>query len=101
MTDPRRLVIPTELESDESAFELVSAWFSSNRVKIMTRSGTGLDDNPAIWGEILAGVAENIAVCIQDVNGAEPSETLATIKSSLDAKWWQGRLPDGKHYDPS
>ena len=67
----------------------------------MTRSGTGLDSNPAIWGEILAGIAENIAVCIQDMNGAEPSETLATIKSSLDAKWWRGRLPDGEHYDPT
>jgi hypothetical protein len=58
-----------------------------------------LDDNAAIGGEILAGIAENIAVCIQDMNGAKPSETLAIIKASLDAKWWQERLPDGKHYD--
>jgi len=96
--DPRRLELPADLADDDAAFELVSAWFASNRVKIMTRSGTGLDDDPAPWGEILTGIAENIAVCIQDMNGADPSETMAIIKEALDKRWTVGPLPEGTNH---
>jgi hypothetical protein len=83
----RRLELPSEVVEDPGAIELVSGWYSRNRVKIMTRWGTGLDQNPGIWGEILAAVAENVALSIQSALGIPPSETLAKIKESLDRHW--------------
>jgi hypothetical protein len=85
--DDRRLEVPIELISDAGATELVSVWFSQNKVKIMTRSGTGLDDNSAIWGEILAGLALNIAQCTREATGADETTTLEVIKNALDKSW--------------
>ena len=53
----RQLELPAEIGGDAHAIELVSAWFSRNKVKIMTRRGTGLDQNPGNWGEILVSIA--------------------------------------------
>jgi hypothetical protein len=66
---------------------LISVWFSENKVKIMTRSGTQLDVNPSVWGEILASVAHNIAHSREQSTGSAPTETLSAIKDSLDASW--------------
>jgi hypothetical protein len=95
--DERRLQVPSDVMNNAQALELASVWFSNNKVKIMTRTGTGLDRNPAIWGEILAGIGENIAVCLQEATSASPSQTLATIKKSLDERWRAGatRAADG------
>jgi hypothetical protein len=82
-----RLELPAEIAEDAVAIELVSAWYSKNQVRIITRWGTGLDQNPDTWGEILAAIAENAALSIQNVLGAPPSDTLAKIKESLDRHW--------------
>lgn len=86
-SDERRLKIPIEVGSDPSATELISVWFNQGRVKIMTRSGTGLDTNSAIWGEILAGIAANIAACTHDETGVDESVTLEAIKGAVDRHW--------------
>ena len=86
-SDERRLKIPIEIASDPSATELISVWFSQDKVKIMTRSGTGLDTNSAIWGEILAGIAANIATCTHDETGIDESVTLQAIKDAVDRRW--------------
>jgi hypothetical protein len=83
----RRLELPVEVAQDAGAIELLSAWYSRNQVKIMTRLGTGLDHNPGIWGEILASIAQNAALSIQNVLGIPAAETLAKIKESLDRQW--------------
>lgn len=85
--DERRVELPPEIAEDADAVELVSAWYSGSQVKIVTRWGTGLDQNPGTWGEILAAIAENAALSIQRVLGVPPSETLAKIKQSLDRHW--------------
>jgi len=86
-SDERRLKLPTEVARDSGAMELVSVWFSNNKVKIMTRSGTGLDEDPTTWGEILSGIGANIAQCRQSVTDASTSETLAVIRQSLNESW--------------
>jgi hypothetical protein len=83
----RRLDLPVEIAEDAGAIELVSVWYSRNKVKIMTRSGTGLDQNPGIWGEILASIAQNAALSVQNALGIPAPETLAKIKESLDRHW--------------
>lgn len=85
--DERRLKVPIEISSDPSATELISVWFSQDKVKIMTRSGTGLDTNPAIWGEIIAGIAANIAACTREETGVDESVTLEAIKGAIESHW--------------
>ena len=83
----RQLEVPAEIVEDAGAIELVSAWYSRSHVKIMTRFGTGLDQNPAIWGEILASIAENAALSVENCLGIPAPQTLAKIKESLDRHW--------------
>ncbi|MCE9605475.1 MAG: DUF5076 domain-containing protein [Planctomycetia bacterium] len=87
MNDPRRLLIPEPIASDLGSYELLSGWARNGKVSVMTRTGTGLDQQPEIWGEILVAIAENIALSIKDVTGANPDVTLATIKESLERHW--------------
>lgn len=98
--DNRRLVIPDHIAIDPAAFELLSAWTHSGRVSVMTATGTGLDKNPGIWGEVLVAIANNIALSVRDVTGAEPSETLRAIKESLEKKWSPEPEGFGKHSRP-
>jgi len=85
--DERRLELPRDLICDFQAFELATVWFSRNKIKVMTRHGTGLDTRPAIWGEILASLKENIALSIEAGTGTCSSAVLAEIKASLDRNW--------------
>ena len=96
--DERRLLAP-EIANDPNAYELVSGWaHSGGKVFVMTRTGTGLDNSPAVWGEILAAIAGNIALSVQDVTGADPTATMTTIKESLDRAWVAGASKVGKHH---
>ena len=85
--DQRRLAIPMDVADDDQAIELVTVWFSKDKVKIMTRSGTELDRNPLIWGEIMSGIGENIASCIMQVTGVTEQDSLKIIKASMDRTW--------------
>ena len=83
----RRLQLPVEILQDPGAVELIDVWFSQNRVVAMTCRGTEFDRNPTIWGQILAGVANNLALSIEGVHGIPARETLKAIKESLDRSW--------------
>ena len=96
--DPRRLFIPESLASDQAASELVCGWVAGKgKITVMTRTGTGLDRDPAIWGEVLAIIAGNIALSLQDTTGADPTATMRTIKAGLDRTWAAAPLGVGKH----
>jgi hypothetical protein len=45
---------------DDHEFEMISAWFVGAKAQVFTRVGTRLDEKPQIWGEILAGIIENL-----------------------------------------
>jgi hypothetical protein len=87
--DQRRLEIPADLLADQAAVELISAWFHGNQIQIITRFGTSLDQDPGAWGEVLAGIAQNVAVATQKGLGTPVPETLAKIKETWDRKWRQ------------
>jgi hypothetical protein len=100
ISDNRRIVIPEPVASDPAALELLSAWAHGGKVSVMTATGTGLDKNPAIWGEILVSIANNVALSVRDATGAEPSETLQTIKAAIERTWRPQPDGFGKHYRP-
>ncbi len=52
--DHRRLDVPTDVLADEHAVELVSAWFSSGKVKILTRSR----ENPGTQYQLLTSCGD-------------------------------------------
>jgi hypothetical protein len=99
--DDRRLVIPESIAHDLKAIELVSAWAHSDKVSVMTRTGTGLDENPNIWGEIIVAIAGNIAISLREATGADPAHTLRIIKESIDRAWKSELHGDVKHYRPT
>ncbi len=101
MNDPRRLELPNDVVQDQNAFELAAVWVSNERLKIMIGCGTGLEERPHMWGEILAGVAVNAALSIQQSTGASIGSTLASIVEGFETSLaerqqgtWEQR-PDG------
>jgi Domain of unknown function (DUF5076) len=71
--DPRRLLVPDTLVGDPRAFELVCGWATGDgKITVMTRTGTWLDQNPAIWGELLAAIGGNIALSLKRYDGGGP-----------------------------
>ena len=100
--DPRRLIIPESIADDSKAFELLSVWATrTGQISVMTGTGSGLDHNPAAWGEILAAIARNIALSVKNMTGVESSATMAAIKEALDRRWDVGAAGVGKHYRSS
>jgi hypothetical protein len=81
------LALPRTIVDDTNAFELLTVWAAQNQIAALARAGTGLDTRPKVWGQILAGIGENIALTVQRATGAHPSDTLAAIKASLDENW--------------
>jgi hypothetical protein len=86
-SDDRRLELPSELVGDDQAIELVAIWFVNDKVKVITRTGTSLDQQPLIWGEILAALGDNIARSIEQATGKPAVDTMVAVKNSLDHNW--------------
>lgn len=84
-SDERRLDMPIELRHDPNALEFISVWHHDGKMKVMTRSGTRLDERLEIWSEIVLGVIENIA---DHASTAElgSSDVVKKIVSDLHAK---------------
>jgi hypothetical protein len=95
--DRRQLVLPDHAESDPNAFELLTAWSVGGKVIAASATGTGLENHPAIWGEILASLAANIALSTQATTGASTQKTLAEIKEGLERKWGYANIAEGQH----
>lgn len=97
----RRLTIPPQIADADGAYELLSAWVhSGNKISSMSRTGTPLDQRPEIWGQVLAALANNIALSAES-HGFDRAEMLKKMKASLDQQWEQlGPLP-GHYYPPS
>ena len=87
--DTRPLAVPDFLLENERALELLRAWYADNKVHVMTRGGTRLDDEPAQWGAILASVAENVVARQRHLKGAQAIAALNSIKLAFDEKWAQ------------
>lgn len=96
--DSRRLITPEPIASDSTAYELISGWVRNNSIFVMTRTGTGLDQNSGIWGTVLVALAHNIALSTKEMIGADPAETLRIIKEVIDRQWYENMPKSGDHY---
>jgi len=83
----RRLALPRVIVDDANALELLTVWAAQNKIASFVRAGTGIDGRPDVWGQVLAGIGDNIALSVQRATGAPSSATLAAIKASLDKNW--------------
>jgi hypothetical protein len=84
---PGRLDVPEHIAKMEGAIELLSVWYASNKVHVMSRAGTRLDDDPAVWGKVLAAIARNVVSRQLHLKGSLASRYIEDIKKSLDAEW--------------
>ena len=96
--DPRRLVVPEPIASDRAAFEIVSAWFAGGKVTAMTATGTGLERNPEVTGQILAAIAQNAALSAQALTGADYVTVLTRIMAAFDKQVRAAGPSQGTHF---
>jgi len=100
MSNDKRLFIPPQIADVEGAYELLSAWVYGGKIGSMSRTGTPLDRQPELWGQVLAALANNIALSAE-ANGVDRPTMLAKMKASLDQQWNNlGPLP-GRYYPPA
>lgn len=84
-----RLELPHEVGGDIDSIELLTVWYTPSKIHVMTRSGTRLDENPALWGEIMATIAENIVSRQRHLKSPMVEVLLGDMKSTFDSKWQQ------------
>jgi hypothetical protein len=97
-TDPRRLAVPEPIASDRAAFEVVSAWFAGGKVTAMTATGSGLEHNPEVMGQILAAIAQNAALSAKAVAGADYSAYLTKMLAAFDERVRTVGATQATHY---
>lgn len=79
MTTPKRdLSIPGEVVRDSKASEVLRAWVANGGLVCSLRPE--IWEEPGYWGILLADVARHVANAVNDLNGADQSETLAKIR---------------------
>lgn len=85
----QHLSLPFDVQSDVDSLELISVWFSKGKAKVLTRSGTGLDERIKVWAEIVAAVVENIADHVALITNEKPvliEQTLARLVTESIAR---------------
>lgn len=80
----RDLVIPAEVTRDLRSSEVLRAWVANEGLVCSLRPD--IWDEPANWGILLADVARHVANAVHDLNGSDPDETIAQIKTCFDSE---------------
>ena len=79
-----QLQIPDAASKDPKSFELLRLWVANKDQHVSLR--TGVWDDPAAWGMMLADMARHIANSYQQDKGLDRSQTLKRIKAALDVE---------------
>ena len=82
MADSDKLIIPDAAKSDPKSFELLRVWVAHKGQHVSLR--TGVWEDPAAWGLMLADLARHVANSYQQEAGLDRSKTLQRIKAALD-----------------
>ncbi|MCF3933419.1 DUF5076 domain-containing protein [Acuticoccus sp. M5D2P5] len=85
MSEHNRLEIPDSVAADPNAFELLSVWIANKQQYAVLQTGVWQD--PAAWGIMLADLARHVADAYHHEEGRDVSVTLARIKEGIDAEW--------------
>jgi hypothetical protein len=79
------LSIPPDAISDPHSVEMVRAWIANSALHCCLQVGVW-SDKPGAWGILLADIARHVANAMEEEQGAEVSETIATIRKAFDAE---------------
>ena len=83
----RTLVIPTPVQSDDDAIQMLSAWIAERVLHCTMNVGMwhaeGRDE-PAAWGILLADVVRHLANAIESERGVAADDVIADIVESLN-----------------
>ena len=84
MVDNDQLPIPSSVKTDPKSFELLRIWVANKGQHISLRSGIWND--PAAWGIMLADLARHIAEAYHQDKGSDRLHALQRIKAAMDAE---------------
>jgi hypothetical protein len=84
MSDQNRLEIPQAVAVDPEAFELLRVWVANKQQQVSLR--TGVWEDPAAWGIMLADLARHVAESYRQEEGRDVAATLARIKAGIDVE---------------
>lgn len=79
------LPVPPAADIDPNARELCRVWAASGKQHLSI--ATGLWPDPAAWGILLVDLARHIARAYEQTDGLRQDDTLARIRSGIDAEW--------------
>jgi len=80
----RDLTVPTEVEVDPKAREVLRAWVANDGLVCALRPETWPEAGN--WGIVLADVARHVANAVRDLNGTDPGETIMKIRTLFVAE---------------
>jgi hypothetical protein len=84
MSDKDQLIIPPAVGDDAASFEILRVWIADSAQHITL--DTGVWEDPAAWGIMLADLAKHIARAYHQENGLDEASTLERIKAGLSAE---------------
>jgi uncharacterized protein DUF5076 len=86
VTMPERgaLQIPNAATKDANSLELVRVWVANKGQHVSLR--TGVWDDPAAWGILLADLARHVANSYEQTAGLNRVKTLERIRAGWDAE---------------
>jgi hypothetical protein len=92
MAEPRELPIPDEANDADTAHELIRGWLIDNRL-VCSLFPSDFED-PAVWGVLLADIANHVANALEECEGADRASVIATIRRAFEVEM---RSPTDEH----
>jgi hypothetical protein len=80
----RDLAVPSEVEADPKAREVLRAWVANGGLVCALRPETWSETTN--WGIVLADVARHVANAVHDLKGDEPAVTVENIRNLFNAE---------------
>lgn len=84
MAKPRELSVPDEANDAGTAHELIRGWLIDNRL-VCTLFPSAFED-PAVWGVLLADIANHIANALEECEGADRAAVIAAIRRAFEVE---------------
>jgi hypothetical protein len=79
------LPIPTVVEADPRAVELLRVWIAQRQQHVAI--ATHIWKDPAAWGIMLVDLAKHIARAYEQSSGQDYDDVLKRIQDGFDAEW--------------
>ena len=78
------LVVPSEVDADEKAREILRAWVANGGLVCALRPETWPEASN--WGIVLADVTRHVANAVKDLKGDDPAATIEKIRVLYNAE---------------